>query len=216
MIFDQSPHLEKLIESYPDRLNDLYILNYYSKHKIYSKILYGLSLIKFSGSWEIHILLCISRLDYIRRCLDNLVSQNILIELTKDHPDYEIIKIYWKNQHRNSPKFPNLYLINDSWAELIKNSSILFKRFFSESEILKLGRRSNEYENNYKWIKKHLENRDKSISIMVGKCKLCKSNVKSSSGRLDKFVRIGEAIVCSKCKSNITTDMIRKWTKLMK
>lgn len=211
-----SPHIKRIKDVLASGKVDpakLIVINDYSRYKANSKILYALSILKFSSYWELHSLLDIPYKPQIRTSLNNFIRDGIITNLNKNNINYNIIAEFWKSHYRTSPFTPEFFIINKDWIDAVTALKTHLSRFFSDADIVRISHRKKLY-NNYKTIiQNQLNTRQKAIEDSRGVCVECGLIIKEEFKEHKEYYRYGKIFACRNCNMKASDEMKIEWIK---
>lgn len=202
-----------LISSHPSNLSSIHSFLEKLKNKYHSKILYALSILKFSSYWELSTILNLGDMRQVRRCIDSFIEDGTITIVKKHNEDYQIICTFWHKHYPTSPCIPTLFAISEDWCEVAKGLTKNLEHFYNIDEISKLHSRAKQYLDHHTIVKNQIKLRKKRIKGALGVCQVpgCGRLIPKDARQGYEYQIYGEMMVCNNCRSKATLDQIRKW-----
>jgi len=182
-------------------------------NKLSSKIIYTLSMIRFSSYWELNKNLAIN-MGNLRRTISDLEECGIVTELRKDDHQYIPITRYWKNMYPTCPKIPILFILSPGYitiAELFQED--IYGLYISKREYNYLVRRRNEYLNYHDRVKQQIEMVRKREEEAIGKCLQCSKLIINTSVEDRDYHVFPKGLICNYCKRSATKEQLKQWLR---
>jgi ribosomal protein S25 len=182
-------------------------------NKISSKIIYALSMVRFSSYWELNKNLDIN-MGNLRRTISDLEESGIVKELQKDDQQYIPITRYWKNVYPTCPKIPILFMLSPGYvpiAELFQED--IYSLYISKREYNYLMRRKTEYIHYYERVKQELDIVRKREGQAIGRCLQCKKIIINTAIDDRDYHVFPKGLICNYCKRSATKEQLKQWLR---
>ncbi len=180
------------------------------KQKYFSKIIYGLYLLRLSSHWELSDKLHLGNMLQIRRTTNEMIEKGIITILKTDTEEYEITTRFWKKHHPTSPYNPSFFLLSHKWKDIVNELEPHFMKWFDSSELAAIRNRGISYDNHYEMVKQQLNLLKKKREESIGNCHNCGALISKDwlAGKDYHNFEIGR--ICNICTKKYT-HMISKW-----
>ena len=182
-------------------------------NKLSSKIIYALSMIRFSSYWELNKNLDIN-MGNLRRTISDLEECGIVTELRKDDHQYMPITRYWKNMYPTCPKIPILFMLSPRYvpiAELFQED--IYGLYISKREYNYLVRRRSEFMHYYERLKQEVDIVRKREEEAIGKCLQCRKIMINTSVEDRDYHVFPKGLICNYCKHSATKEQLKQWLR---
>jgi len=139
-----------------------------------SRILYGLSVLKFSSYQELSKLLSLGNMTYIRRLLAKFIQEGIVTEVKREDQKYRIMTRFWKTIYPNSPQTPIFFKLTSDWDQAINYlEKAILRRYESDEFLSPITIRSNKWYTYYKTTKSQFNELKSKEANSIGRCYQC-------------------------------------------
>ena len=200
-----------IVSSSPDQLFNFKKYMNFIVEKYPSRILYGLSVLKFSSYQELSKLLSLGNMTYIRRLLAKFIQEGIVTEVKKKDAEYPIITRFWKTIYPNSPHTPIFFKLTSDWERAITSSEkAILRRYNSDEFLSPITIRSNKWHTHYKTTKSQLKELKRKEANSKGRCYQCNRLIMKNEKPGTNYHTFTVGKVCSSC-TNKYSHMIGKW-----
>ena len=200
-----------IVSSAPDQLFNFKKYMNFIVEKYPSRILYGLSVLKFSSYQELSKLLSLGNMTYIRRLLAKFIQEGIVTEVKKDEAEYQIMTRFWKTIYPNSPQTPIFFKLTSNWEPaIISLEKAILRRYESGEFLSPITIRSNKWHTYYKTTKLQLKDLKRKEANSIGRCYQCNRLIMKNEKPGMKYHTFAVGKVCSIC-TNKYSYMIEKW-----
>jgi len=206
-------HLADLIKNKPSNVYTIAAFFHKIQKKYYAKIIYALSVLKFSSYSELSTLLNLGDMSQIRRCIDSFIEDGTVTILKKQTEEYQIVTTFWKKQYPTSPFLPEFFILTNDWSSIAKSLEEYFMKFFTSNEMSLILRRSRSYDYHHDTVKHQIKIQKRRIKDSIGICQVegCGKLIPKNSRKGYDYQIYGSMMVCNNCRNKATVEQIRKW-----
>lgn len=203
--------LSALIAHKPSNIST--IKSFFDKvqNKYYAKLIYGLSILKFSSYWELSTILNLGDMRQIRRCINMFIEDGTVTILKKQIEDFQIVERFWKKQYPTSPCLPTLFILTKEWTNIAAALEGYLARFFSTDELAAIKYRAKRYEDHHTIVKNQINLRKERIKNSLGTCHECNKIISKNMEEVRDYKKYGDMFVCATCHFKAEPNQIRKW-----
>jgi len=187
------------------------LLNMFSE-KYPLKILYTLYSIKFSSVNELSSKTHLRNKSWIKDFLFRLEELSLVHKLSTDTHDYEIIKSFWRDEYKYSPRLPVMFCLSPTIFPVIKLlSDKIISKYFTKQEINSIFIRQRNYSIYKAKIENQLKHMDINYGEKIGECIKCGVPIRMKPDDDSHFMKAGEIYACKTCWRNASKTEQKKW-----
>jgi len=171
--------------------------------KYSSKIIYGLLHLKYSSYWELSKKLSIGNFNHVNKVLGDLEVVGIIQELKQIDDDYQIIKSFWKDEHKTASVFPKMFKLQNWFLPIAEAySDLILDKYITKREFHMIKNRKDRYLQHLKIVKAQLKLNKEQEADAFGRCYNCNKLIRKEAKKGIDYHNFPIGLICNLCNTN--------------